>query len=125
MNGLGKERFLPGSLIANLTLGMIILKKRYSIEKYLSVILITFGIATCTIATATDVEAQPGHTGNALYDFGHALPLPGFLLVGSSIYKHVSLFNESAPLEIISGFSMPKMWFYLIANVLTQYPFVI
>lgn len=154
--------FRAGSLIANLTLGMIILKKRYSREKYLSVLLITFGIATCTIASATDVEAQPGHTGNVLYDFGiwlcgiglltvglfmaagmgifqeqvyakfgkhpkealfynHALPLPGFLLIGSSIYKHALIFNESAPLEIVSGFSMPKMWFYLLANILTQY----
>uniref|UniRef100_A0A8C9ZIV1 Solute carrier family 35 member B4 n=1 Tax=Sander lucioperca TaxID=283035 RepID=A0A8C9ZIV1_SANLU len=41
--------FRSGSLIANMILGIIILKKRYSASKYLSVALISAGIFICTI----------------------------------------------------------------------------
>lgn len=36
-------------------MGIIILKKRYDISKYLSVIMITMGIITCTIVSGKDV----------------------------------------------------------------------
>ena len=44
--------FKSGSLIANMALGIIILKNRYKPSKYLAVGLITVGIALCTIASA-------------------------------------------------------------------------
>ena len=31
----------------------------------------------------------------------------------------------SAPLEIALGFTLPRMWFFLILNVITQYPLII
>lgn len=155
--------FRAGSLIANLTLGMIIMKKRYNVGKYISVILITAGIILCTIASAQQVdEKNENATGNVFLDltvwllgililtgalfltagmgiyqekiyaqygkhpkeslfFNHALPLPGFLLLSTDIYKHIQLFNKTAPLEIALGFTLPRMWFFLILNVISQY----
>uniref|UniRef100_A0A3B3BY87 Solute carrier family 35 member B4 n=1 Tax=Oryzias melastigma TaxID=30732 RepID=A0A3B3BY87_ORYME len=47
--------FRSGSLIANMILGVIILKKRYSAEKYLSIALVSAGIFICTIMSAKQV----------------------------------------------------------------------
>ena len=47
--------FFQGSLIANMILGIIILKRRYKLSKYLSVFMISVGIAICTIVSAKDV----------------------------------------------------------------------
>lgn len=44
--------FRAGSLLANMIMGIILLGKRYTTGKYLSVIMITVGIATCTIMSA-------------------------------------------------------------------------
>lgn len=61
--------FRSGSLIANLILGVVIMKKSYKISKYVSVILITLGIAICTIASASQKEKMASHTGDAAYDY--------------------------------------------------------
>ncbi|KAL8595202.1 hypothetical protein ACOMHN_043355 [Nucella lapillus] len=60
--------FRSGSLVANLLLGVLILKKQYKSTKYLSVVLITLGIILCTIASASDVESQPSHTDDLFHD---------------------------------------------------------
>lgn len=44
-----------GSLIANMVMGVIILKKRYTLDKYISVGMITAGISLCTIVSSQDV----------------------------------------------------------------------
>jgi len=44
--------FRAGSLMANMLMGIALLGKRYSITKYLSVLMITLGIAVCTIMSA-------------------------------------------------------------------------
>jgi len=64
--------FRAGSLMANMILGMIILNKRYTKVKYLSVIIISIGITACTIVSgqsvssnknqATEYEAGEGDT---------------------------------------------------------------
>lgn len=46
--------FRSGSLMANLILGIIILKKSYKPSKYLSVIMITIGIILATLASAKE-----------------------------------------------------------------------
>lgn len=51
----------------------------------------------------------------------HALPLPGFLLLATDIYSHIQKFNNSAPLELALGISLPRLWFFQIFNVITQY----
>jgi len=44
--------FRAGSLMANMMMGMLLLNKRYSPSKYLSVIMITLGIVLCTYMSA-------------------------------------------------------------------------
>ncbi|XP_076234065.1 ER GDP-fucose transporter [Calliopsis andreniformis] len=52
--------FRAGSLIANMVMGVIILKKKYVLSKYLSVLMITFGIAICTIVSGKEIKSlQP------------------------------------------------------------------
>lgn len=43
-----------GSLIANMLLGIILLKKKYSLREYVSIVLISIGICICTLASATE-----------------------------------------------------------------------
>jgi solute carrier family 35 (UDP-xylose/UDP-N-acetylglucosamine transporter), member B4 len=49
--------FRAGSLIANMIMGIIILKKRYEFSKYLSVLMITVGIVICTIVSGSNVKS--------------------------------------------------------------------
>lgn len=49
--------FRAGSLIANMIMGIIILKKTYDFSKYLSVFMITLGIVVCTIVSGSKVES--------------------------------------------------------------------
>lgn len=46
-----------GSLIANMVMGIIILRKRYVLSKYLSVLMITIGIVICTIISGSSVKS--------------------------------------------------------------------
>ncbi|XP_075998576.1 UDP-xylose and UDP-N-acetylglucosamine transporter [Genypterus blacodes] len=52
--------FRSGSLSANMILGIIILKKRYSASKYLSIALVSAGIFICTIMSAKQVNVADG-----------------------------------------------------------------
>uniref|UniRef100_A0A0B7BPR0 Sugar phosphate transporter domain-containing protein n=1 Tax=Arion vulgaris TaxID=1028688 RepID=A0A0B7BPR0_9EUPU len=61
--------FRSGSLISNLVLGVLILKRSYKPTKYISVIMITTGITICTIASASQKEKMVSHTGDAAYDY--------------------------------------------------------
>ncbi|XP_067204985.1 UDP-xylose and UDP-N-acetylglucosamine transporter isoform X1 [Linepithema humile] len=49
--------FRAGSLIANMIMGIYILKKQYPFSKYLSVFMITLGIAVCTIVSGTEIKS--------------------------------------------------------------------
>lgn len=49
--------FRAGSLIANMIMGVIVLKKRYIFSKYLSVFMITLGIAVCTIVSGKQIKS--------------------------------------------------------------------
>lgn len=49
--------FRAGSLIANMIMGIIILKKTYEFSKYLSVFMISLGIVICTIVSGSNVES--------------------------------------------------------------------
>ncbi|KAH7938256.1 hypothetical protein HPB49_021986 [Dermacentor silvarum] len=46
--------FKSGSLIANMVLAIILLKRRYPLSKHLAVFMITVGIVICTIASVGD-----------------------------------------------------------------------
>lgn len=47
--------FRAGSLIANMIMGILILKKKYTWDKYLSVLMITGGIIICTLYSSKEV----------------------------------------------------------------------
>lgn len=49
--------FRAGSLMANMAMGVWILKKKYTPLKYLAVFMISAGIAICTIVSSSDVKA--------------------------------------------------------------------
>lgn len=55
------------------------------------------------------------------------LSLPGFLLTSGSIIEHAIKYSSSEPLyalrdvPVVAG--VPKLWIFLVGNMLTQYPF--
>jgi len=51
--------FRSGSLIANLIMGILLLKKRYSTSKYLAVVCITIGICLATMASSKPSPVAP------------------------------------------------------------------
>ncbi|XP_068132129.1 nucleotide sugar transporter SLC35B4 [Hyperolius riggenbachi] len=51
--------FRSGSLIASMVLGIIILNKRYSASKYLSIALVSVGIFICTMMSAKQMTSSP------------------------------------------------------------------
>ncbi|XP_063217982.1 UDP-xylose and UDP-N-acetylglucosamine transporter [Bacillus rossius redtenbacheri] len=159
--------FRAGSLITNMIMGILILKKTYTFSKYLSVIMITTGIVMCTIVSGKEVkDTRPGqehvknneyevffwwvvgiilltvalfvsarmgiyqevlygrygkHPSEALF-YTHLLPLPGFLLVYSNIAEHAVSMASSPLVQLpLLGLAIPKLYLYLIGNVLTQY----
>ncbi|KAJ8930840.1 hypothetical protein NQ314_016257 [Rhamnusium bicolor] len=50
--------FRAGSLIANMILGIVIVKRKYTLEKYISVLLITLGIIICTLYSSNPEQAS-------------------------------------------------------------------
>ncbi|XP_060052584.1 nucleotide sugar transporter SLC35B4 isoform X3 [Erinaceus europaeus] len=56
--------FRSGSLIANMILGIVILKKRYSIFKYTSIALVSVGIFICTFMSAKQVTSKSSSNEN-------------------------------------------------------------
>lgn len=54
--------------------------------------------------------------------YTHLLPLPFFFMLYNNIWEHSVIATNSIPYAVpFVGFEMPLQWFYLIANVLTQY----
>jgi len=52
--------FRAGSLIANMLMGIVLLGKRYTPTKYVSVMMITAGIVLCTIMSAKATSTEDG-----------------------------------------------------------------
>jgi len=50
--------FRAGSLMANMLLGVMILGKQYTLSKYLSILMITFGIVTCTYSSTSSKSVE-------------------------------------------------------------------
>jgi len=54
--------------------------------------------------------------------YSHALSLPFFVFLLNDMGTHLKLYNESPPFTLqFLGITAPILWWYLIANVLTQY----
>nr|XP_027222610.1 UDP-xylose and UDP-N-acetylglucosamine transporter-like [Penaeus vannamei]XP_027222611.1 UDP-xylose and UDP-N-acetylglucosamine transporter-like [Penaeus vannamei] len=159
--------FRSGGLIANMIMAIIVLGRRYTLSKYVSVAMITMGTAICTFASAENLKdkdeeemaegissfmtwllgiglltfalflsarmgifqeclySQYGkHPREALY-YIHMLSLPGFLLTSGSIIEHAIKYSSSEPLFALQDIpvleSIPKLWIFLVGNMLTQY----
>ena len=52
--------FRAGSLMANMMLGVLILGKQYTMSKYLSILMITVGIITCTYSSTSSKPVEGG-----------------------------------------------------------------
>ncbi|CAK6950844.1 UDP-xylose and UDP-N-acetylglucosamine transporter [Scomber scombrus] len=88
--------FRSGSLIANMILGIIILKKRYSASKYLSIALISAGIFICTIMSARQVNvAGDGSEEQGFYAFMHWLIGIGMLTFALLMSARMGIFQET------------------------------
>lgn len=57
--------FRAGSLIANMILGIVLLNKKYSLTKYISVVGISFGIALCTIMSSSSSSNKQDESESA------------------------------------------------------------
>ncbi|XP_077977701.1 UDP-xylose and UDP-N-acetylglucosamine transporter-like [Glandiceps talaboti] len=89
--------FRAGSLIANMVLGIIILKREYNVSKYLSVFMITIGICMCTIASAQQMGKGPqlkSETGDPWYDFVMWLIGIGMLVFALFMSARMGIYQE-------------------------------
>ncbi|GAB6029903.1 hypothetical protein CHUAL_005602 [Chamberlinius hualienensis] len=74
--------FRSGSLITNMFLGVILLKRKYTLIKYVSVIMITVGISICTIVSTDQATSQ--HT-NSEGETSYAKMSIGILLLSIAL----------------------------------------
>uniref|UniRef100_A0A3B3UWB9 Solute carrier family 35 member B4 n=1 Tax=Poecilia latipinna TaxID=48699 RepID=A0A3B3UWB9_9TELE len=85
-----------GSLIANMILGIIILKKRYSASKYLSIVLVSTGIFICTIMSAKQVVSPlDGSKEQGLYAFMYWLIGIAMLTFALLMSARMGIFQET------------------------------
>ncbi|XP_008299696.1 UDP-xylose and UDP-N-acetylglucosamine transporter [Stegastes partitus] len=88
--------FRSGSLIANMILGIIILKKRYSASKYLSIALVSAGIFICTIMSAKQVNvSSEGSDDQGFYAFMHWLIGIAMLTFALLMSARMGIFQET------------------------------
>uniref|UniRef100_UPI003AACF944 UDP-xylose and UDP-N-acetylglucosamine transporter n=1 Tax=Centroberyx gerrardi TaxID=166262 RepID=UPI003AACF944 len=88
--------FRSGSLIANMILGIIILKKRYSASKYLSIVLVSAGIFICTIMSAKQVNvSNEGSEEEGVYAFMHWLLGIAMLTFALLMSARMGIFQET------------------------------
>ncbi|CAL8375786.1 unnamed protein product [Arctogadus glacialis] len=88
--------FRSGSLIANMILGIIILKKRYSASKYMSVALISAGIFICTIMSAKQVNvANNPSDEESVHTFIHWLIGIAMLTFALLMSARMGIFQET------------------------------
>ena len=87
--------FRAGSLIANMILGIIILKKSYSWIKYMSVLCISLGILICTFMSSNDSTqtSQPGHSEGFMHWVTFAIGI-GMLIFALLMSARMGIYQE-------------------------------
>lgn len=88
--------FRSGSLIANMILGIIILKKRYPASKYLAIALVSVGIFICTIMSAKQLNvANEGSEEQGFYAIMHWLIGIAMLTFALLMSARMGIFQET------------------------------
>jgi len=159
--------FRSGSLIANMLLGVLLLRKRYSMSQVTSIFLVTAGVLITTFSTVSSKSASTEDATSSQQILGvgiltfalfmaaflgivqevtyskygkhwreglfytHALSLPFFLLFARDISEQINLYANSEStnlpgaantlLDYIGLTNVPKLFFYLLLNISTQY----
>jgi len=78
--------FRAGSLIANMVMGMLILKKRYTPLKMLSIVMITLGIIVCTLESGKEVKATDPKEVNSDPDTAYFWWVVGIILLTVALF---------------------------------------
>ncbi|PRD27050.1 UNVERIFIED_CONTAM: UDP-xylose and UDP-N-acetylglucosamine transporter [Trichonephila clavipes] len=67
------------------------------------------------------IYKQYGKHPQEMLFYSHALALPGFIMLAGDIKYFIPLLSKSDSIHVLAGLSIPKLWLYLIGNVITQY----
>ncbi|XP_069172513.1 UDP-xylose and UDP-N-acetylglucosamine transporter isoform X3 [Procambarus clarkii] len=86
--------FRSGGLIASLVLGILILGRKYSVTKYLSVVMITLGTIICTFASAEHVEEQKAESLEGISNFTTWLMGIGILTFALFMSARMGIYQE-------------------------------
>lgn len=87
--------FRSGSLIANMIMGIVILKKRYTKSKYLSIVFVSVGISICTIVSAKQVSGDSKESEEqGFYSFVRWLIGIGMLIFALLVSARMGIFQE-------------------------------
>jgi len=118
--------FRAGSLIANMILGILLLNKKYSLTKYISVVGISFGIALCTIMSSTGPKAESESTAGSWFSFTVGIFMLTFALFMSArmgIYQEVIYAEHGKhPKEaLFYSHCLPLPGFILLASNIQQH----
>uniref|UniRef100_A0A8C4QVB6 Solute carrier family 35 member B4 n=1 Tax=Eptatretus burgeri TaxID=7764 RepID=A0A8C4QVB6_EPTBU len=121
--------FRSGSLVANMVLGIIILKKRYSLSKYLSITLVSLGITICTLMSANQVTNKHSEDEEGSYAFIHWMIGIGMLTFALFMSAYMGIFQEmlykqygKLPKEaLFYNHALPMPGFLLFAGDIYRY----
>lgn len=78
--------FRAGSLIANMIMGMLILKKRYRPLKIASIVMISLGIVICTLESGKEVKATDPKDVNSNPETDYFWWVIGILLLTIALF---------------------------------------
>jgi UDP-xylose/UDP-N-acetylglucosamine transporter B4 len=85
--------FRAGSLIANMIMGIILLNKRYTTTKYLSVVMVSVGITLCTIMSASNKPVVDSASQDEHYQFWMLVGV-GFLTFALFMSARMGIYQE-------------------------------
>jgi len=118
--------FRAGSLIANMVMGIVLLNKSYTPLKYLSVVMVSFGISLCTIMSASSKASSSTEDENHQFWLFVGIGILTFALFMSArmgIYQEV-LYGEYGkhPKEaLFYSHALPLPGFLLLSSDLLHH----
>lgn len=90
--------FKSGSLVANMCLGVFLLKRSYQLSKYISVALVSFGIFLCTLITSLNA-ANAKATGGETMALSSVLVGTALLLVSLFLSARMGIYQETLAMK--------------------------